>query len=178
MRCCSTAFLEVQGKTLPDKGLMVPTREKHSMGRCYSKQLNPSPLPSCAEALQPMPLLLSHAKASSTLSQTWSNSVMRICSYGPDFEAALCVTWTGVKSMARENKSRAFSSVTAWCCCLCQQYFHNSALLKVLDNSKKAGIPWLCGLLLAKRLNSWHAGTITFVNNMKDDNVKARPGAS
>lgn len=89
MGCGSVAFLEVQGKTLADKGLMVPTRGKHGVGRCYSRQLNPSPLPSCAQAPQPAPLLLSHAWASSTLSPTQSDSGMEIHSYGPDFEPDL-----------------------------------------------------------------------------------------
>lgn len=80
-------------------------KEKHSMGRCYSKQLNPSPLPSCAQAPQPTPLLLSHAQASSMLFQTWSNSATGIHSYGPDFEPALCVTWTGIRSISRETRA-------------------------------------------------------------------------
>lgn len=32
-------------------------------------------------------------------------------------------------------------------------------------------------LLLARQLNSWHSGTIIFVSNMKDGNVRAGPGA-
>lgn len=73
MGCWSIAFPVVQGKTLAVKGLTVPTRGKHSVGRYCSKQVNLSPLPTCAQALQPAPILLSHTWTFSTLPPTQSD---------------------------------------------------------------------------------------------------------